>query len=670
MATVLGAMVFSGDAEAAPTWLPASTISAPGEENLPSDLAVAPDGTVIVVWQRAECEGQAETHQCKNGRARYSVRPPGGSFSPAADMPGQGAFANNEAKPQVAVDAAGNAIAAWIGGTMDGPRVSYSYRPAGGSFGNAKFVSDPFGEGHYFPSLDMAPNGRAVVTFFRLVGGAERAGYAVRPPGGDFGPADTIKGDTGSSLNLPPTVHLDAGGNGLATWARHVGAEGVFIHYATIDAQAAEFSAPTTIENGSNHKVAMAPSGAAVMIWDTYESAQDMRYAFRPPGGGFGPPATIVDPDQPLGPMVAIAPDGSAVAAWRSLILGQSFIRWAAAAPGGPFGSPQPLQPDDHGVVDELKISDQGTALLLWVAGVGVGSQLRASLRSPGGSFGASAPLPGPPQGVRFFSATADFDPAGNAAAAWSGYDSEPAKDHDVPLLAAGLDAVGPRITTLDVPPSARDDRAVALGLAADDVWSPVVATAFDFGDGSGAAGPVATHRFRAGLHTVVGSATDAVGNSSAATAEVRVADVTRPSLRRLRVVPRRFFALRGPVAHASGRRYGARIRFVLSERARVRLSIQRAGRGVRVRVRGRSRCLPRTRRNLRRGHRRCTRFKKVRLLVRRNGRPGRNSVRLSGRFRGRRLRPGRHRVVAVAIDGAGRRSKPARAGFRVRPRR
>jgi hypothetical protein len=294
---------------------------------------------------------------------------------------------------------------------------------------------------------------------------------------------------------------------------------------------------------------------------------------------------------------------------------------------------------------------------------------MRASLRPPGGTFGPASPLPGPPQGSNAFGASAEFDADGNAAAVWSGFESYSPKDHDIPVLAAGLDAAGPRVTALDVPARARDDRAVGVSMAAFDVWSSVVATGFDFGDGFRAPGPSASHRFRAGRRTVVASATDAVGNSSTAAAVVQVADVTRPRLRGLKVVPRRFFALRGAVAHAS-RRYGARIRFRLSERARIRLSIQEARRGVRVRARGGNRCLPRTRRNLRRGHGRCVRFQQIRALVRRNARPGRNSVRLSGRFRGRRLRAGRHRVVAVATDRARRRSKPARAGFRVRPRR
>jgi hypothetical protein len=121
------------------------------------------------------------------------------------------------------------------------------------------------------------------------------------------------------------------------------------------------------------------------------------------------------------------------------------------------------------------------------------------------------------------------------------------------------------------------------------------------------------------------------------------------------------------PTARIS-RKPGTTIRFRLSERATVRLTVQRARPGVRVKVKGRNRCLPATRRNRRRavGKRPCTRFRKVGRIVRRNRRRGANRIAFSGRIGRKALRPGRHRIVAVAINRAKLRSQPRRAGFRV----
>jgi DNA-binding beta-propeller fold protein YncE len=101
-----------------------------------------------------------------------------------------------------------------------------------------------------------------------------------------------------------------------------------------------------------------------------------------------------------------------------------------------------------------------------------------------------------------------------------------------------------------------------------------------------------------------------------------------------LRVSPRAFRAApRGP---SISPRAGARVTYALAFRARVRFAVQR-------RVRGR--------------------YRRVRGAFNHTGSSGTNSFRFSGRLRGRRLPPGRYRLVAT-IPGAG----PTRTGFRIVP--
>jgi len=583
--TALLALALPAVGGAAPTWLPAQTVSEAGEENSPGDVAVAPDGTAIVVWQRASCKNVGDPHECENGKVQYSVRPPGGSFSPPADMQGD-PFAASMANPKVAVDAAGNAVAVWVSGSGEAARVRYAFRPAGGEFGGAKTVADASGSSHAFPRLDVAPSGRAVVTFFRLVAAAGRASYAVRPAGGDFGPATSFAGDPGTTINQAPDIHLDAEGGGIANWASLSG--GVFIRYATIAPGATEFGAAEALEKGAA-RLAMAPSGVAAMIWNVSGSATDLRYSFRAPGGGFGPPQTLPEAEGPLGPQVAVAADGSAVAAWSSLVPPDTYVHWAVAPPGGPFGPPMALGPGVEGVLGDLEVSEQGATLLLWTSTGGSLFEMHAALRPPGGVFGGSVALPGPPQGASLFGSAAGFDAAGDAAAIWTGLDPGNATPHDVPLLSAWLENLADP-----------DDGVLSI-------WG-------------------------------------------------------------LGVRPRRFSVRQGRQVRAS-RRYGAKIRFQLSGEATVRFAVQRPRPGVRVRLKGKNRCLPRSKRNLRRGGGRCTRFKRAGGFTRRNRTQGLNSIRFSGRLRGRALRRGRYRLVAIASDSAGKRSKAARTGFRVRRR-
>jgi hypothetical protein len=115
------------------------------------------------------------------------------------------------------------------------------------------------------------------------------------------------------------------------------------------------------------------------------------------------------------------------------------------------------------------------------------------------------------------------------------------------------------------------------------------------------------------------------------------------------------------------------------------KLTVQKQVPGLRVRVRGRRRCVPQTRRRLRAlrrqagsraefrrllRRRRCTAYKRI-GSIQQAVTPGRNTIVFSGRIAGRRLRPGRYRALLVITDSAGNVSRVERIRFRVlRPRR
>jgi hypothetical protein len=134
--------------------------------------------------------------------------------------------------------------------------------------------------------------------------------------------------------------------------------------------------------------------------------------------------------------------------------------------------------------------------------------------------------------------------------------------------------------------------------------------------------------------------------------------DRTAPSLRSLRVRPRRLRALLRGRAIISAPQ-GATVSYVLSEAARVRFMVKDARSGRRV---GR-RCVAGRRFGQKR---RCLRYVRLRGGTVHAGRPGSNRLRLSGRWRGRKLRPGRYRLIARPTDFAGNRGKAVRARFRV----
>jgi len=136
-------------------------------------------------------------------------------------------------------------------------------------------------------------------------------------------------------------------------------------------------------------------------------------------------------------------------------------------------------------------------------------------------------------------------------------------------------------------------------------------------------------------------------------------ADDAPPAISSLSLARRTFRV--GPRPRGGSRRVrsGTAFRFTLSEAARVSFTIERATSGRRVR----GRCRAPTPRNRR--ARRCTRYVRAGGFARQLA-LGRRRVSFSGRLRGRALRRGRYRVVIVARDGAGNRSRRHSAAFRV----
>jgi hypothetical protein len=83
----------------------------------------------------------------------------------------------------------------------------------------------------------------------------------------------------------------------------------------------------------------------------------------------------------------------------------------------------------------------------------------------------------------------------------------------------------------------------------------------------------------------------------------------------------------------------GTKISYTLSEPATSRCRVQRRKRGHYVTLRGR--------------------FKHV-------GNTGPNHFKFTGRLRGRKLKPGRYRLVMVAVDAAANKSSRERLQFRI----
>lgn len=132
------------------------------------------------------------------------------------------------------------------------------------------------------------------------------------------------------------------------------------------------------------------------------------------------------------------------------------------------------------------------------------------------------------------------------------------------------------------------------------------------------------------------------------------------PILNGVAFAPGSFRAAKTGLALASRAPIGARVFYRLSEDASVTWGVEK---GIIGRKAG-GRCVKKTKRNA--SKRRCLRFVRLIGSFKTNGKAGQNGLRFSGRLNGKKLAPGSYKLVGVATDVVGLKSKVRKRNFRI----
>lgn len=514
----------------------------------------------------------------------------------------------------LAMGGAGHAIAVWdaLDGSID--RVFFSAREPGGTFSAPVALSAPGGTAHSARvALDAA--GNAVAVWVRHDGSSFIAQAAFRPVGGSFGPAVDLS-EPGRSAS-DPQVASDGAGNVLAVWRRFDGAHqrvqyaerpagGAFGAPATVSAAGADARTPRVTSNGS---------GGAVISWTRAGIAQA---AVRDAGGPFAAPSDVSSPGtQALAPLPDLDTDGHAILSWSAFDPSITESLWSARPPGGTWSVPARLnEPGRQSGGARVLLDSAGTATAGWIERIDGSDVARSATRPRGGSFGAPASHSSP--GRDADSLALALSPGGDAVLAWVHGEA-----FDAVVQATHRASGGAFVDARDIS-------------GAGNATEPLAVI-----DGTGS-GLVAWKR-RVGTNLLEGA--------------FRTADAA-PALTRLRVKPRRFRPARRGASVARARR-GARVSYRLDRAATVAFRVQRRARGRRVD----GKCVKPRPAN--RGAKPCGRWKRVRGRFNRESEAGANRFRFSGRVRGRKLRRGRHRLLATPKQGA-EKGATVRRGFRI----
>jgi hypothetical protein len=643
-------------------------VSDAGELNSNPQVAFDAQGEVILVWGRGKCSAPAgPPTTCTDGRIQASIRQPGQPFGAVQTLAGDpGTPRADLPQIQLAADAQGGAVAVWPSTEGGHSKVRYALRQPGQPFGSVQTIDDP-GTFINDPTVAVDPSGNMVALWISTPNGTDgTASYAVGTTSTGFGPPHALPGDASADIfGLRPQVAF-AGGEIIAAWVRtETGHQRIRAAIGNLQS----FGDPQTISEDANLSdssltlAANSEGDAAAVFMQSGTSIQVVGYALRSPGQAFGAAQTIAaNAGVSNDAQVALAPNGRATAVWFNQDNASRVIRYATREPGQNFGFPTNITGDpgvDPGG-SEVAVDGQGNAMAVWTSFDNGTPKTRWASAPLGQGFGVPGTLAGPSQGAG--APEVAFDPQGNAVAAWYGNPPGHAADVAGPVLAAGFDSAGPLLRGLSLPATGTTSKAVPFAATPVDVWSPIASTRFSFGDGQAlnAAAVQAPHFFKAGgTFQVSVTSTDALGNSSTTGGAVKIKDNTKPRISRLTMTRRRFAIGAKPTARRAAKA-GSAFRYVLSERARVTIRIERRGPGRRVGRKCRA-ASPRLHK-----HKSCARYTSVGTLTRRARPAGRKATAFSGRIGKKALRPGRYRATLRATDAAGNRSAVRRITFRV----
>jgi hypothetical protein len=353
------------------------------------------------------------------------------AFMPPVDL----AVTADFPKPQVAIDANGDAIAVWWAPGSSGFRAQFRRLPGSGPPGPVHNLS-PAVTG-FSGSLRIAttPHGRSLAVWSDSASGLEARTIG---PRGALGPVMDITspGRRGGFADLATA----ANGDSVVAWAVDRLDRDLQIRGRTIAADGTlgpirNLSEPDVYEGP---RVAIDADGDAIATWN--RSGQVEARAI-PPAGALGPVVSISEPTRAgLDPDVVTDADGDSVVAWESTG-GGSIAEVRTIASSGNLGPIQQLGPMDHAwaVGPKLATTPDGHAIAVWREPPGSLSRASARRISPTGLLGPVRPISQASGDVITLDVATDA--SGDSVVAW---ELQPPGSTNLRLQARAIPAAGP----------------------------------------------------------------------------------------------------------------------------------------------------------------------------------------------------------------------------------
>ncbi len=393
--TLAGVLLTTAPGTALAAWSdPPGNLSAAGGGADSPSVSIG-GGLTAVAWRR---DDDTAASCCRIAQAR--IRPPGGHFGQTRNLsaPGQ-----NVLGVDVAVGTDGTVVAVWT--RLDGTqppftccyRVQARVRPPGGPWGPAQTLSVA-GLNASDVDVGVARNGRAVVTWTRETATLQRLLQArFRPAGSggspNFGPVQTLTpGENAYSMHLVVAPN----GRAIVVFQRFDGSTNRIS--TKVRSPGHGFGALRNVSAAGDDAdypgISMAPDGAALVGWVIPAASPNYKQQarFLPPGGQFGP-ISFVSSKQDSGgdPGLAIDAHHRQTVALKQNVAPDPRVLVRSRPAGGPFGASQFLSPIGEPAGDPVLATGPNRATFAaWTRFDGTSgiccSRAQARIRRPGGA--------------------------------------------------------------------------------------------------------------------------------------------------------------------------------------------------------------------------------------------------------------------------------------------
>lgn len=328
--------------------------------------------------------------------------------------------------PEVAMDAAGNAIAVWIQRHVGAPSLWASrFTPAGG-WETPELLELLDGSAAILPHIAMNATGYAVVTWFQ----SEATGniYVNRyVPGAGWQGRESV--ETHPMAAVVPRVAVAPSGQAVVMW-RQQDAVGTWDLYATSAAAGGAWSAPVAVEQASGDIAVFdlaAGADGAVAAWTQWDSGRNQCWAAFLQADGNWAPRQRLDSEPGFCYDVQVATDalGGAQFVWsQDTPTGRSIWTNASTRAGG-WGTAARLTTGGEARDPAIGVDAVGNALAVWRQDRGDGVYPAfASRRLAGAAWSTPIRLEPGTDGYVTGLPVIAMDASGSAVAFWPQYDA------------------------------------------------------------------------------------------------------------------------------------------------------------------------------------------------------------------------------------------------------